>query len=77
MQNTNLLEDSDLLEDLDDTHVDPVYVGSDEEMEDDVDDRDTYQDNEVDTDVDDDNDDHDDDDHDGDVHDDAVAGISQ
>ena len=65
------------MEDPDDPHVDRDYVGSDEEMEDDVDDRDTYQDNEVDTDVDDDDDDHDDDDHDGDDHDDAGAGSNQ
>ena len=46
-------------------------------MEDDVDDRDKYQDNEADTDADDDDDDHDDGDHDGDDHDDAVSGSSQ
>ena len=46
-------------------------------MEDDVDDRDTNQDNKVDTDADDDDDDHDDDDHNGDDHDDAVVGSSQ
>ena len=66
------LQNTDLLEDLDDPHVDPNYVGSDEEMEDNVDDRDTNQDTEVDTDVDD-----DDDDHDADDHDDTVVGSSQ
>ena len=71
----------DLPEDPNDPHVDPYYVGSVEEMEDDVDDRDMDQD-EVDTDVDDDDDDHDDDDHDdddhdGDDHDDVVPGSSQ
>ena len=60
-----------------DPHVDSDYVGDDEEMEDDVDNRVTYQDNEANTDVDDDDDDHDNDDHDGDDHDDAVAGCSQ
>ena len=35
------MQNTDLPEDLDDPHVDPNYVGSDEEMEDDVDDRDT------------------------------------
>ena len=66
------MQNTDLPEYPDDPHVDPDYVGSDEEMEDDVDDRDIDQDTEVDTDVDD-----DDDDHDGDDHDDAVAGSSQ
>ena len=51
LQNTDLPEDP---------HVDPDYVGSNEEMEDDVDNRDIDKDNEVDTDADDDNDDHDD-----------------
>ena len=67
----------DLPEDSDDTHVDPYNVGSDQEMEDDVDDRDTNQDIEADTYVDDNDDDHDDDDHDGDDHDDAGAGSNQ
>ena len=67
------LQNTDLPEDPDDPHVDPNYVGSDEEMEDDADDRDTNQDTEVDTDADDD----DDDDHDGDDHDDIVACSSQ
>ena len=71
------LQNTDLLEDPDDPHVDPDYVGSNEEMKDDVDDRDTNQDNEANTDVDDDDDYHDHDDHDGDDHDDAVAGSSQ
>ena len=71
MQNTDLPEDSN------GPHVDPDYVGSDEEMEDDADDRDIYQDTEADTNADDDDDDHDDDDHDGDDHDDAVAGSIQ
>ena len=53
LQNTDLLED-------------PDYIGSDKEMEDDVDDTDT-QDIEA----------SDDDDHDGDDHDDAVAGSNQ
>jgi hypothetical protein len=34
-------KNTDLPEDLDDVHVDQDYVGSDEEMEDDADDRDT------------------------------------
>ena len=59
------MQNTDLREDLDDPHVDPDYVGFDEEMEYDVDDRDIDQDNEVDIDVDDDDDDD---------HDDAVAG---
>jgi hypothetical protein len=54
------LQNTDLPEDPDDPHVDPDYVGSDEEMEDDVDDRDIDQDNEANTDADDDDDDHDD-----------------
>ena len=66
------LENTDLPEDPDDPHVDLDYVGSDEEMEDDVDDRYTDQDTEVDTDVDDDAHDHD-----GDDHDDVVAGSNQ
>ena len=65
------MQNLDLPEDPDDPHVDPDYVGFDQEMEDDVDDKDTYQGTEADTDVDD-----DDDDHDGDDHDDAVAGSS-
>ena len=71
------LQNTDLPEDPDDPHVDPQYVGSDEEMEYDVDDRHVDQDTEADTDIDDDDDDDDDDDHDGDDHDDAVAGSSQ
>ena len=71
------MQNTDLPEDPDDPHVYLDYVGSDEEMEDDVDDRDTNQDTKVNTDFDDDDDDHDDDDHDGDDHDDAVAGSSQ
>jgi hypothetical protein len=67
----------DLLEDLDDPHVDLDYVGSDEEMEDDANHRDTDWDTEADTDVDDDDDDHDDDDHDGDDHDVTIAGSGQ
>ena len=67
------LQNTDLPEDPNDPHVDPDYVGSDEEMEDDVDDRDTDWDNEADTNADDD----DDDDHDGDDHDDVVAGSSK
>ena len=63
------LQNTDLPEDPDDPHVDPDYVGFDEEMEDDADDRDIVQDTEVDTDV--------DDDHDDDDHDDVVAGSSQ
>ena len=56
---------------LDDPHVDPDYVGSDKEMEDDVDD--THIENtEANTDVDD--DDHD---HDGDDDDDMVVGSIQ
>jgi hypothetical protein len=35
------LQNTVLPEDPDDPHVDPDYVGSDEKMEDDVDDRDT------------------------------------
>ena len=66
------LQNTDLPEDLNDPHVDPDYVGSDEEMEDDVDDRDIDQDTEADTNVDD-----DDDDHDGEDHDDVIAGSSQ
>ena len=65
------MPNTDLLEDLDDPHVDPDYVGSDEEMEDDADDRDTDQGIEADIDVDD-----DDDDHDGYDHDDIVVGRS-
>ena len=65
------MQNTDLPEDPDDPHVDPYYIWSDEEMEDDANDRDIY-DIEVDTDVDD-----DDDDHDGDDHDDVVAGSSQ
>ncbi|CAF4239957.1 unnamed protein product, partial [Adineta steineri] len=55
-----------LLEDPDDSHVDLDYVGTYEEMEDDVGDRDTDQEIEADTDA-------GDDDHDGDDHDDVVA----
>ena len=63
------MQNTDLPKDLDDPHVDPDYVGFDEEMEDDVNDRDTYQDNKADIDADD-----DDDDHNGDDHDDVVVG---
>ena len=73
------MQNTDLPKILDDPHVDPDYVGSDEEMEDDVDARDTDKDNEAKNAADDDDDDHDDDDddHDGDDHDDAVAGSNQ
>ena len=54
------LQNTDLPEDPDDPHVDLDYLRSDEEMDDDVDDRDTNQDNEVNTNADDDDDDHDD-----------------
>ena len=66
----------DLPEDLDDPHVDPDYIGFDEEMEDDVDDR-NIEDTKAYTNVDDDDYDHDDDDHNGDDHDDIVADRSQ
>ena len=67
------MQNTDLPKDADDPHVDPDYVGSDEEMEDDVDDKDTDQD----TEADDDDDDHDDHHHDGDGHDDIVASSIQ
>ena len=71
------LQNTDLPEDPDDPRVDPNYVGSDEEMEDDVDDRDIDHDTNADIDSDDDDNDHDHDDHDGDDHDDVVSGRSQ
>ena len=57
-----------LLEDPKDPHVDPNYIRSDEEMEDDADNRDT-KDIKADQDA--------DNEHDGDYHDDAIAGSSQ
>ena len=69
------MQNKDLPKYPDDPHVDPYYVGSDKEMEDDVDDTNTM-DTKINTDVNDDDDnddDDDDDDHDGDDHDDAVA----
>ena len=63
------MQNTDLPENLDDPHVDIDYVGSNKEMEDDVDGT-NIEDTEADTDVDDDDDD---DDHDGDDHDDVVA----
>ena len=65
------MQNADLLEDPDDPHIDPSYVGSDKEMEDDVDDTD-IEDIEADIDV-----NEDDDDHDGDDHDYVVDGSIQ
>ena len=71
------MQNTDLPKDPDDPHVDLDYVGYDEEMEDDSNEKYTYQDTEANTNADDDDDDHDDDDHDGDDHDDAVASSIQ
>ena len=54
------MQNTDLREELVDPRVDLDYVGSDEEMEDDVDERDIDQDIVADTDVNEHNDDHDD-----------------
>ena len=59
------LQNTDLPEDPDDPHVDPDYIGSDKEMEYDVDDT-NIEETKVDTNADDDDHDDDDDDHDGD-----------
>ena len=68
------MQNTDILEDLNDPHVDPDYVGSDKEMEDDVDDT-NIKDTEADTNVDDDDDD--DDDHNCDDYDDTVVGSNR